>query len=127
MYLIGHAALGMTLASKVTNPILAFGIGWLSHYLGDFFPHGDEQVGKWAKKGNEVQRILAIVAIDGVIILIAYGFFIRAHGFTLAPLGFLQRFHECNHNFFKINLPLWAGFVAQGVVTISLWWYLISV
>ena len=42
MYLIGHAAVGATLATAVTiNPLAALGIGFVSHYLVDFIPHGD--------------------------------------------------------------------------------------
>ena len=44
MFLAGHASVGIaiTAALGVTNPAAAFALGWASHYLADFFPHGDE-------------------------------------------------------------------------------------
>jgi hypothetical protein len=148
MYLIGHAAVGMTLAASVTNPVAAFGVGWLSHYLADFFPHGDEEVGEWTKKGNEVRRLMAIVSVDGTAALVAFAYLSSQRGFSL-PLaaaalgsfvpdimwglekvakrklfGFHEKFHYANHNFFDIHLPAWAGIPMQLSVAALLWWQL---
>ncbi len=150
MYLIGHAAVGASIVTAlgVTNPTAAFCIGWASHYLADFFPHGDEPVGVWAKRGNEVYRLIAIAAVDGALFLAVFGFFTVRHGFDLVAaaaalgsfvpdvlwgleklfkkklFGFHERFHFLNHNFFHIRLPLWLGIIFQLAVTTSLWWWL---
>ncbi len=148
MYLVGHAAVGMTLAAGVSNPVAAFGIGWLSHYLADFFPHGDEEVGEWTKKGNEVRRLMAIVAVDGAVALAAFSFMTARNGFSLplaaAALGSFvpdvmwgleklakrklfgphEKIHYANHNFFEIPLPAWAGVPLQLAVAAFLWWQL---
>jgi hypothetical protein len=148
MYLIGHAAVGMTLAASMTNPVAAFGVGWLSHYFADFFPHGDEEVGEWTKKGNEVRRLMAIVAVDGAVFLAAFAFMTARNGFSL-PLaaaaagsfvpdvmwglekvakrklfGPHEKIHYANHNFFEIPLPAWAGVPLQLAVAALLWWQL---
>ena len=149
MYLVGHAAVGILLASGTDNPAAAFGIGWFSHYLADFVPHGDEAVGAWTKKGNEVRRLLAVVAVDGALFLAAFALLIAHRGFSAAVaaaalgsfvpdvlwglekvfkrrlFGPHQRFHDRNHNFFHLPIPLWLGLLLQGAATSGLWWHLI--
>jgi hypothetical protein len=145
MFLIGHAAVGIALASVTTNPAAAFGIGWLSHYLADFLPHGDEELGEWTKRGNEVLRLLAFVSVDGAIMLAALAAYFHIHGFSWPVLaaafgsttpdvmwgleklckrklfGFHERFHCRNHNFFQVRMPLAAGIAVQALVTSLLW------
>lgn len=148
MYLVGHAAVGMTLAAATDDPVLAFGIGWLSHYLADFVPHGDEPAGEWAKRGDEVRRLFVLLMADGALFLAAFAWFTARRGFHLAaataalgsfvpdvlwglekvrrkPLfGPLERFHAKNHNFFHVRLPLWAGLVGQAALAGGLWTWL---
>jgi hypothetical protein len=152
MFLIGHAAVGAVLASATGthNPAIAFGIGWLSHYLADFVPHGDEGVGAWTRRGNEVRRLMAIVAVDGLILLGASAAYIAANGFSwticMAIVGSmvpdiiwgieklrkrplwrpLEIFHDKNHNFFDLRMPVPAGLLLQFVVTTALWRHLIG-
>lgn len=150
MYLINHAAIGIALTSAIgaTHPVAAFGVGWLSHYLADFFPHGDEQVGEWAKRKNEIPRILGVVAIDGVLFLAAFAWYTSAHGFSLSAaaaalgsfvpdimwgleklagrklFGVFERLHTWNHNFFKIHIPMKAGIPLQIALAVALWSWL---
>lgn len=146
MFLTPHAAVGAAIATSLTgNPIIAFGIGWLSHYLADSVPHGDEGLGVWASKGNEVKRLLGITAIDAVIWIAVLSYVFLSIGFSSIILaaalgsavpdvmwglekvvkrdlfGPLRRFHGWNHNFFRVNLPLWTGVIGQGVVTAVMW------
>ena len=44
MFLTIHAASGIYLGSQIINPWLAFLIGFISHWLLDFIPHGDEKI-----------------------------------------------------------------------------------
>lgn len=148
MYLVGHAAVGMTLAASLGHPAAAFAVGWASHYLADFFPHGDEPVGVWAKRGNEVRRLLLLVAVDGALFLAAFAALTAARGFSASLLaaavgsfapdvmwglekatgrrlfGPHERIHARNHNFFRVHLPLWLGLCLQASVTGFLWWRL---
>ncbi len=148
MFLVGHAAVGMLLASRTDDPVVAFGIGWLSHYLADFFPHGDERVGEWTRRGHEIRRYAVLLAADGGLFLAAFAALTARRGFSL-PLaaaalgsfvpdvmwgleklakrrlfGFHERFHHRNHNFFRVRLPVWLGLALQAAVTGSIWWYL---
>ncbi len=150
MFLVGHAAVGVAAVSAlgITNPVTAFGVGWFSHYVADFLPHGDEPVGEWAKKGNEIFRLAFILAFDGALFLGIFGSYIWTHGPSIplaaAALGSfvpdimwgtekvvkrqlfgpLSRFHASNHNFFHPRIPVWVGLAWQGSVTVLLWTWL---
>ena len=145
MYLIGHAAAGVLLASGTNNPAVAFGLGWLSHYLADFIPHGDEAVGEWTKRGNQVARLALIVMPDLALIAAALAATFAARGFSpsilAAAVGALvpdvlwgietvfkrrlfgphHKFHYRNHNFFHWKIPFGYGLVLQAMVTIGMW------
>lgn len=151
MYLTGHAAVGAVIATAITtNPIAAFGIGWLSHYLVDFIPHGDEPLGEWVKRGNEITRLFIAFVPDAVLMLALLGVFTAVHGVNVVVLaaaigstvpdvmwgleklfkrrlfGPHERFHTENHNHFDIRIPFTAGLLAQGVVAGTLWWMLLG-
>lgn len=64
MFLSNHAAVGALLALQTNNPVSAFALGYVSHYLVDMIPHGDERVGPWIKKKNEARRAALVVSID---------------------------------------------------------------
>jgi hypothetical protein len=150
MQLVGHAAVGIVLARAVgaTNPVAAFGVGWASHYLADFFPHGDEQTGEWAKKGKGIWRFFLLFAVDGVMTLATFTWYVSQRGFawwaaaaavgSFMPdlmwglemsvgrklFGVSEKLHSLNHNFFKIKVPSRIGIPAQLAVTAALWWWL---
>jgi glucan phosphoethanolaminetransferase (alkaline phosphatase superfamily) len=44
MFLTVHAASGIVIGQYMTNPILAFIIGFILHYIIDMIPHGDTKV-----------------------------------------------------------------------------------
>jgi hypothetical protein len=151
MYLVGHAAVGVAFvtAAHIKNPVAAFGVGWLSHYVADFFPHGDEAAGEWAKKGkSEVRRILALVAVDATLLLAIFAVYLSRQGwswpvaaaiagsalpdvmwgldkvFKRTLVRPLERLHNANHNFFDVRMPLWLGVALQAAVAGSLWAWL---
>ena len=149
MFLTGHAALGAVIATAVTgDPAIGFGVGWASHYVGDFFPHGDESLGEWTKRGNEVRRMLLVASVDGAVLVALYGALVATRGFSwttaLAMAGSVlpdvmwglekvvkrklfwkhEAFHAANHNHLKIRMSLAAGIVAQIIVGGALWWRL---
>ena len=148
MYLFGHAAVGMTIAAGTGNPALAFGIGWLSHYLADFFPHGDEALGAWVKRGNEVKRLLVVLVPDATLVLTAFAWYTAHRGFSLAAaaaaagsavpdvlwglekvfkrkiFGPHEAFHGRNHNFFHMRMPFALGLAVQGAIAGALWGWL---
>jgi len=73
MFLTVHASVGLYLGSQISNPWLAFLIGYLSHLILDFIPHGDEKIIDLTKY-NETQlkwKFFYAAAIDtfGVVII----------------------------------------------------------
>lgn len=64
MFVTVHAAAATIIGKKMTNPILAFIIGFISHFILDIIPHGDENLGKKflgiKLKTREDFRILAM-------------------------------------------------------------------
>jgi len=152
MFLIGHTAVGVLLAESfgANNPAAAFGVGWVSHYLMDAIPHGDETIGEWTKGKDRIRRLMMIECVDGSLIALAAGLFFWQHGFSwtfsaaligaCVPdvmwgleavfgreiFGPFCRFHERVHNMFKYRLPPAVGLTYQAIVTLFVWWTVIS-
>lgn len=150
MFLIGHAAVGLVAASWTDNPLLAFVIGFATHFVADAVPHGDEPVGPWAKSepGHRLRRLVVLMLIDLALILGAWLWLVSHTGFRWSPVfaiagaclpdfmwgfelllhrrlfGPFTKWHESNHNFLHIHLPLWLGLSLQAVVTVALWRWL---
>jgi hypothetical protein len=152
MYLTGHTAVAVAVVTAlgIKNPVAAFGVGWLSHYVVDFIPHGDEEAGEWAERGkNKIGRIAIILAIDCAVLFSIVAAYVAHRGWewpaafaaagSAVPdvlwglsvvlkrpfIGPLERLHDRGHNFFNVRMPLWLGLVLQAVVAGSLWAWLI--
>ncbi len=69
MFITTHAAIGALVGAAVPNRYLAFMLGFLSHFLVDRIPHGDEHMLDGYKSGEKVRRAIAYVTIDSVIAL----------------------------------------------------------
>jgi hypothetical protein len=68
MFLTVHATAAIVITQGIQNPIIAFIIGFISHYFTDIIPHGDEQM---FDKYNEKQKIavLAVMAMVDFVVL----------------------------------------------------------
>ncbi len=75
MYLTAHSSAGVLIAAKFVNPWLAFVLGFLSHYVLDMIPHGEENI--FDKKYHRInyRSLIKALTID-FIILILYIYFI---------------------------------------------------
>ena len=68
MFITTHAAVGALVgAAFPNNRLLAFTAGFVSHFLLDMIPHGDEHMLDGYKSGSKVRRALAYVSIDGIV------------------------------------------------------------
>lgn len=81
MFISVHASAGALIGQQVKNPILAFVLAFASHFILDMIPHGDQDWIDEYKDGEQakVRKIIAIVALDGVVLaalLISRFFFI---------------------------------------------------
>ena len=72
MFLTTHASVAVAITASSSNPLLAFVVGWISHFLLDLIPHGDRGLNEWVEKGSRLKRITAAAAIDGCIAVLFF-------------------------------------------------------
>lgn len=149
MFLVVHASLGAVIGSQVQSPYVAAPLGFLSHFLIDIIPHGDEAIGRlFIKSGRHMGLVfLAVVDALSALCLItllwmagllpnAIGAFVGAvaamvpdilSGFTIVSKGkFLPDFdwvHGLNHRLLGFEAPFWAGGSVQMITLVSIWTY----
>jgi hypothetical protein len=140
MFLTVHGAVGILIGQHVKNPLLAFVIGFLTHYLFDIIPHGDTKApAKW----KQVKYMALAASIDMLVLIFTLlWLYTRIEIINLsiaaALLGsvlpdFLQAFYFLSnrklfklcqkvHDFFheyisnKYEWNLYAGFLFQLIV-----------
>ncbi|MFH1405229.1 MAG: hypothetical protein ABIH21_04005 [Patescibacteria group bacterium] len=70
MTLTTHATIGAVIGRATGNPLLAFFIGFISHFIFDIIPHGDSKLAKdYYVLKKKKKKAFAFVTIDGVIAL----------------------------------------------------------
>ena len=125
MFLAVHAAVGAITGNVAPDPVSAFSIGFLSHFLVDMIPHGDEHMYEGYKNGARVRRAILYVTVDALatMVLVALLFidqdFFSTRNVALGIIGGLlpdllvgiyemfepkilrefHRFHMRNHHF----------------------------
>jgi len=68
MTLTTHATLGAVIGKAVGNPVLAFVLGFISHFLIDMVPHGDSGISDNFRVHKRRQKqAVAYVAVDAVV------------------------------------------------------------
>lgn len=74
MYLSTHAAVGVLVSQSVDRPLYVFLLSVLSHFVLDFIPHGDEDIGRWAREKPKNALLLgfADVGILSLMIVVLY-------------------------------------------------------
>lgn len=66
MLLTLHAATGALLGELSSTPATAFGLGFLSHFILDMFPHGDRMIAKSTKATGKAKRYYWLVGMDAL-------------------------------------------------------------
>lgn len=69
MFLTVHAVAGEVLAQSTTSPLVAFVIGFISHFFVDALPHGDETIGERTRE--QTIRLLIVVALTDLAFVFA--------------------------------------------------------
>jgi hypothetical protein len=64
MFLTIHAASGALIGLNTPHPFLAFVLSFISHFVLDLVPHGDETIGENLKKGTLTIKHLGIATSD---------------------------------------------------------------
>ncbi len=74
MFITVHAAAGIIIGKQIDNPIIAFVVAIISHFILDIIPHGDQKLGKkffgLRFGGNELtdaEKSLKAIALYGLI------------------------------------------------------------
>lgn len=81
MFITGHTTVGLTIGYVTGDPVTAFFSGWLSHYLFDIIPHGDE-----IKFKDISLRGMAHLAIfDHAVALVLIFIFVNTTSLVLTP------------------------------------------
>ena len=73
MFLATHAVVGLAIAQRVESPLAALGLAFLSHFVLDFIPHGDQDLYRdWEwKHQKRFRRVAVINLIDlGILTLL---------------------------------------------------------
>lgn len=72
MFLTTHAVVGIFISQQTNNPLLAFILAFISHFILDIIPHGDEELGDLARLGKK--RIYLWSLGDFFVLVIMIGF-----------------------------------------------------
>lgn len=76
MYLTVHTSLSLVIGATITNPVLAFVLAFLGHFVLDAIPHDSLKLHSWLKdkKIEETNKIYFLIEIfESVLILITLG------------------------------------------------------
>jgi len=148
MLLTVHATTGALIGQQINNPILAFVLGFISHFILDMIPHGDQD---WIEeyKGDQkskAKKIILIVAIDVAVLLtlliskyyygdsfapslnIAAGilggllpdFLVVCHELSDKLFKNFYHFHFIIHDLIKVKPTVFQGVAFQVIVTVIL-------
>lgn len=155
MFVTVHTAVGLALTQNFTSPLLAAGVAFISHWILDIIPHGDEVLSeKLSAKGWSRTKIgLALGLPDTIVLVISFLAYLilvpplqpivmiaAALGAVLPDilwglatiikwqwLQTFDRWHEKTHNLLgRKILPMWAGFSIQAIIMIAALWLLFS-
>ena len=68
MFLAPHTVTALWITTKITNPLLAFILAIVSHFLLDIIPHGDEDLGKYVNtKDRKINYMLKVGSFDIIV------------------------------------------------------------
>lgn len=139
MFLTVHTIAGAAIANFAPNIFLAFIGGFLSHFLLDMIPHGDEKLNIPKDKKEQIFRLIKFTALDLVIVFLLFATLLRPlllakpliiitgvfasmlPDFLMAihilmPSVFTRAYskiHTFNHQAFGITIPFAYGFTIQ--------------
>ena len=148
MFLTIHSAVGLAIGSRVSSPFIAFILGYLSHWLIDVIPHGDETlINKEKHTASKLKLIFFYFAIFDTIGIIILVYFLSSQKiislttpvifgllgavtpdylwglYKIFNLKFLKPLHQIHawfHGLIKHKIPFKYGLVIQLTIFIIL-------
>jgi hypothetical protein len=67
MLMAVHGAVGALIGENVTNPLLAFGLAFGSHFLLDVIPHGDHHHVQSFKTEKKLKKMINLIILDMIV------------------------------------------------------------
>ncbi|OGY55356.1 MAG: hypothetical protein A2951_01885 [Candidatus Buchananbacteria bacterium RIFCSPLOWO2_01_FULL_56_15] len=86
MFLTSHATAAVLIAEQIHSPTLAFALGWLSHYLLDMIPHGDDKLLDHLPRRAYLVAFTKIAAVDFFIMIGWLWFLFNRGTIVLTPV-----------------------------------------
>lgn len=118
MFITPHTSAALWISTRVTDPLLAFFFGVVSHFMLDMIPHGDEQLADHKKgKREKLVYLMKVAFVDTALAVLLIYFFI-----SYGP--------EVNHYVlfsavFGTWLPDLAWIVIEYFKLNSMYWYIV--
>lgn len=69
-----HVILGATIASKIPNPLICLPLVFLSHFLLDYIPHWNPNLGEEMRKLGKISRPSKLIILGDVVLSLVFGF-----------------------------------------------------
>ena len=141
MFLTAHTSVALLISTKIINPFLGFILGFISHFLIDIIPHGDEELDQKIISLNRKEKFIFLTLIglvDLFFSLILVYFFIKYSTtnnnviyftvlgswlpdilwlsidfFNVKFLGFFIKFHTYMHTLIDYRYPIIYGIPLQ--------------
>ncbi len=79
MFITPHTSFALWISTKVTDPILAFVFGLISHFILDMIPHGDDNFGDHKKGKEKFLYQVNVASIDAVLASALIYFYVISH------------------------------------------------
>ncbi|MFA5127143.1 MAG: hypothetical protein WC465_04090 [Patescibacteria group bacterium] len=147
MTLSAHTSAAIYISTKVANPLLAFILGIVSHFILDIIPHGDENIGQHiTDESARLRYFVKTAALDAFLSLCLVFIFLQSklninHGalssavigawlpdvlwasvqvFRVKWLDWFCRLHSKIHDILGVKLPFKVGVVIQLVFILAM-------
>lgn len=115
MFITPHTSVAIWISTKITDPILAFILGVVSHFVLDIIPHGDENLAEHIEGRKQKFLYFLRVAIIDMILSVLLLYFYIMHGpkvnyYVLASAVFgswIPDFSWISIEYFKLSKFYW--------------------
>jgi hypothetical protein len=146
MFITPHTSAALWISTRITDPVLAFILGLVSHFIFDMIPHGDEKLAEHIEGKKQKFIYLMRVAFVDIILAATLVYFFVSHGpkanpyilysavfgtwlpdlawiaieyFKMSKFYWYIAFHGKLHNIFNWQYSIVYGVPFQIIVTLS--------
>lgn len=80
-----HATIGAVIGERVHNPLFAFALAFLSHFVLDIIPHGDKSLIKAYRNDFKNRAMLYLIIFDVISTIVLLGLMFYMHKIAYRP------------------------------------------